>query len=225
MKDNKEIRLAASELSVRSGGNVEGAGTLTGYAVKFNDVTTIGGQFEERVSETAFEGVDMSNTFALWNHDWNEPLGRSGRNLNLTVDSTGIAVNLDLPNTSRGRDLAELVRAGVVGGMSFGFTVADDTWEQRDGLPLRTIDSVGELFEVTFTPIPAYPTTEVAMRSLEANTETVPEAAPEAAPEATPETVEPEAVSPPKFTAAEILEAAPEGKLEPFLKKIVEKFG
>ena len=38
---------------------------LAGYAVKFNDITTIGGQFQERVMPTAFEGVNMDNTLAL----------------------------------------------------------------------------------------------------------------------------------------------------------------
>ncbi len=214
---NKEIRLAATDLSVRSGGEVSGAGTVTGYAVKFGDTTTIGGQFEERVDGAAFDGVDMSNTFALWNHNWDEPLGRAGRNMTLSVDAEGVAVNLDLPDTTRGRDLAELVRTGVVGGMSFGFTVAEDTWEQRDGLPLRTIDKVGDLLEVTFAPIPAYPTTEVAMRSLEASsTEEVPEAV---------EAVEDVVKEVPKFTAQEILEAAPEGQVETFLKKVADKFG
>lgn len=218
MADNKEIRVGVSDLTVRAGGTVEGAGTVTGYAVKFNDITTIGGQFEERVAEGAFEGVDMSNTFALYNHNWDEPLGRSGRNLNLSVDSEGIAVSLDLPNTNRGRDLAELVRGGIVSGMSFGFTVAEDTWEQRDALPLRTIDQVGELLEVTFTPIPAYPTTEVAMRSLESSAE---EVAPEVVAEEAPEPV----AEVPRFTASEILEAAPEGQVETFLKKVADKFG
>lgn len=168
MKDNKEIRFAANEVQVRAAGEATGKGnTLTGYAIKFNDATTIGGQFEERVSTTALDGVDTSGTFALYNHDWNAPLGKSGKNLRLSQDATGLRVDLDLPNTSVANDLAELVRTGVVEGMSFGFTVAEDTWEQRDGLPLRTIDKIGELFEVTFTPIPAYPTTEVGLRSME----------------------------------------------------------
>ncbi len=111
--------------------------------------------------------MDTSGTFALYNHDWNAPLGKSGKNLRLSQDATGLRVDLDLPNTTVANDLAELVRTGVVEGMSFGFTVAEDTWEQRDGLPMRTIDKIGELFEVTFTPIPAYPTTEVGLRSME----------------------------------------------------------
>jgi len=167
---NKEVRATIDGLEVRKhtyDHEKEGR-TLTGYAVKFDDITTIGGQFEERVSDTAFDGVDMSNTFALYNHDWNTPLGRSGKNLSLEMDGEGLRVSLDLPNTTAANDLAELVDTGIVGGMSFGFTVASDTWEERNGMPLRTIDKIDELYEVTFTPIPAYPTTEVGLRSMEA---------------------------------------------------------
>ena len=168
--ENKEIRCFTADVEVRATGTEgEAKGNkLTGYAVKFNDITTIGNQFEERVANTAFSGVDMTNTLALWNHNYDEPVGRAGKNLNLSIDSKGLRFDIDLPNTTRGNDIAELVRTGIVGGMSFGFTIADDEWEQRDGMPLRTINEVDSLYEITFTAIPAYPTTEIAMRSLEA---------------------------------------------------------
>lgn len=167
MDENKEIRVTTG-LEVRyMNQEDEEKRTLSGYAIKFNDVTTIGDQFREQVTSTALEGVDMSNTFALFNHDWSSPLGRAGRNMNLTVDDTGLRVDIDLPDTSMARDLAELVKNDIVGGMSFGFTIADDSWTRDDEMPLRTINKIDRLYEVTFTPIPAYPTTEVALRNLE----------------------------------------------------------
>ena len=167
MDENKEIRVTTG-LEVRyMHQEDEEKRTLSGYAIKFNDVTTIGDQFREQVTSTALEGVDMSNTFALFNHDWSSPLGRAGRNMNLTVDDTGLRVDIDLPDTSMARDLAELVKNDIVGGMSFGFTIADDSWTRDDEMPLRTINKIDRLYEVTFTPIPAYPTTEVALRNLE----------------------------------------------------------
>lgn len=167
MDENKEIRVTTG-LEVRyMNQEDEEKRTLSGYAIKFNDVTTIGDQFREQVTSAALEGVDMSNTFALFNHDWSSPLGRAGRNMNLTVDDTGLRVDIDLPDTSMARDLAELVKNDIVGGMSFGFTIADDSWTRDDEMPLRTINKIDRLYEVTFTPIPAYPTTEVALRNLE----------------------------------------------------------
>lgn len=217
---NKEVRATIDGLEVRKhtyDHDKEGR-TLTGYAIKFDDITTIGGQFEERVADTALDGVDMTNTFALYNHDWNAPLGRSGKNLSLEMDETGLRVSLDLPNTTAANDLAELVDTGIVGGMSFGFTVADDAWEDRDGMPLRTINKIDELYEVTFTPIPAYPTTEVGLRSLEESGITEEEsAAIDAITEAEP------TPEPARYTVQEILDAAPEGEVEDFLKFISKK--
>ncbi len=169
--ENKEIRCIASDVEIRAyEGDKESKGNrMTGYAVKFNDVTTIGNQFQERVMPTAFNGVDMTNTLALWNHNYDEPVGRAGKNLHLSVDDEGLRFDIDLPNTTKGNDIAELVRTGIVGGCSFGFTIADQDIDfQRDGMPLNTINQVGSLYEITFTAIPAYPTTEVTMRSIEA---------------------------------------------------------
>jgi len=206
-KKNTELRISSASLSTRA---AESAPGLTGYAVKFDDVTTIGDQFDEVVSRDAFKNVDMSNVFALYNHDWNTPLARSGRGLDLTIDETGLRFDLTLPDTTAGRDLQELVRTGVVEGMSFGFTIEEDNWEKRDGLPLRTINAIDELFEITVTPVPAYPTTEVGLRSMDA-----------ALNEAPPEEVD----SPHPLTAAarEIVDAKPEGlELGEWLTKVAE---
>lgn len=211
MSDRKEIRAQVSGLTTREAGSTPG---LTGYAVKFDDVTNIGGQFDEVVSRDAFNEVDMGNVFALYNHDWNQPLAKTGKGLELSVDEVGLRFNVDLPDTTLGRDLGELVRTGVIEGMSFGFTIADDEWEQRDGQPLRTINRIGELLEITVTPIPAYPTTEVGLRSLEA-----------ALSDDTAPAVEEEPVVDSHPTLAEVAETilaeCPEGmELEAFLKQL-----
>lgn len=172
---NKEIRCFASDVEVRNGDSAAGEGKrLSGYAIRFDDITTIGNQFDERVANTALDGVDMNGVHALYNHNWDMPLGKEGLNMSLNKDEKGLRVDIDLNNTTYANDLYENVRTGVVGGMSFGFTIADDEWEKRDGLPLRTINQIDKLYEVTFTSAPAYPTTEVGLRSLEAAVEEVP---------------------------------------------------
>ena len=175
MSESKEIRCFASDVEVRNGEGATGDGKrLTGYAIRFNDETTIGSQFDEKVDRNALDGVDMDGVHALYNHNWDMPLGKEGNNMTLNVDDKGLRVDIELNNTTYANDLYENVRTGVVGGMSFGFTIADDSWEKRDGLPLRTINQIDKLYEVTFTSAPAYPTTEVGLRSLEAATEEVP---------------------------------------------------
>lgn len=166
MKENTERRLSVGGLSVERN-QENNSNTLSGYAVVFEEDTTIGNQFTERVKRGAFDGVDMSKTFALFNHDWDKPLGKVGKNLTLSQDERGLKFNLEMPNTSYANDLLENVRSGIVEGCSFGFTIEEDSWTRSEsGLPNRAIERVGELFEITLTHIPAYPTTEVAMRSM-----------------------------------------------------------
>lgn len=166
MAKNVEKRFVDAGFEVRS---EEGKPiTVSGYAAVFEDETVIGGAFAERVAKGAFDGADMSNTVALFNHDMNQPLARVGRGLELTVDERGLRYSFELGNQSYAKDLAENIRMGNVSTSSFGFTVEDDNWERRDdGVNLRTINKVGLLFDVSPTTQGAYPTTEVGLRSME----------------------------------------------------------
>jgi len=164
--NNQEKRFLNSNFEVRSN---DGKTVVEGYAARFDDETTIGGQFAEKVARGAFDGTDMSNTVALFNHDWNMPLARMGKGLSLEVDEVGLRYSFELGDQSYAKDLAENIRMGNVSTSSFGFTVEGDDWERRDGgVHLRTITSVGTLFDVSPTTQGAYPTTEVALRSMEA---------------------------------------------------------
>jgi HK97 family phage prohead protease len=95
----------------------------------------------------------------LWNHDTGEILGstRAGT-MSLTEDGYGLKVEGILPNTSRGRDVAELLRRGDVDSMSFGFSVPQggDSWSADGGQ--RTLNSV-RLHEVSLVAFPAYSAT------------------------------------------------------------------
>jgi HK97 family phage prohead protease len=102
----------------------------------------------------------------LWNHDAGEPLAstRSGT-LKLSEDNIGLRVEAKLPETTRGRDLAVLLRDGIIDKMSFGFNVIKDSWS-TDGTE-RTLNSV-RLFEVSVVTWPAYQATEASVRSYDA---------------------------------------------------------
>jgi len=163
---NVEKRFLSSSVEVRS---EEGKpNVVEGYAAVFDDETVIGGAFAERVARGAFDGADMSNTVALFNHNIDQPLARVGRGLELEVDERGLKYRFELGNQSYAKDLAENIRMGNVSTSSFGFTVREDEWERRDdGVNLRTIKEVGLLFDVSPTTQGAYPTTEVGLRSME----------------------------------------------------------
>jgi HK97 family phage prohead protease len=141
--------------------------TLTGYAVVWNSDTTIGDYFIERIAPGAFTKAIRNDILALVNHDHGRVIGRTkSKTLRLVEDERGLKVEIDVPNTTDGNDLWELVERGDISGMSFGFRANKQEWDDTGDLPKRTILEA-DLFEVTATPIPAYEDTTLGKRSLE----------------------------------------------------------
>jgi HK97 family phage prohead protease len=157
-----EVRTNSVEFEVRA----EGDGmTFTGYASVFNSPSQDLGGFIEYVAPGAFKRSLQSRNEVklLWNHDSGEPLASlRGGTMQLVEDDRGLKVTATLPQTSRGKDVAELLRTKVIDSMSFGFNVIKDTWS-RDG-QTRTLDSV-RLFEVSIVSFPAYEATTAQVRS------------------------------------------------------------
>ncbi|MCA6098857.1 HK97 family phage prohead protease [Bradyrhizobium australafricanum] len=143
--------------------------TLIGYAAIFNSDTTIGDYFIERIAPGAFSTAITGDVLALVAHDYARVIGRTkSKTLRLSEDDRGLKVEIDVPNTTDGNDLWELVDRGDVSGMSFGFRATKQEWDDTGEIPKRTILEA-ELYEVTATAIPAYPDTTLAARSLEAS--------------------------------------------------------
>lgn len=143
----------------------ENGKTIKGYAAVFNDVADIGGSFREVIAPGAFKETIGGDIRALVDHDTGRVIGRSkSGTLRLSEDDHGLAVEIDLPDTSDGRDLAHLLERGDISGMSFGFRVTHDEWDETKDIPTRTIRAV-ELFEVSAVAFPAYEGTELALRA------------------------------------------------------------
>jgi HK97 family phage prohead protease len=158
----QEVRTNSVDFEVRA----EGDGmTFTGYASVFNSPSEDLGGFVEYVAPGAFKRSLQSRNEVklLWNHDSGEPLASlRGGTMQLVEDERGLKVTAQLPNTTRGRDIAELLRTNVIDSMSFGFNVIKDSWS-RDG-QTRTLESV-RLFEVSVVSFPAYSQTQAQVRS------------------------------------------------------------
>src|SRR5690606_37712729 len=69
-------------------------------------------------------------------------------------------------DTSDGRDVKALIERGDISGMSFGFSVLRQEWDETVDPPKRTIIEV-ELREVSVVSEPAYDGTTIALRCLE----------------------------------------------------------
>lgn len=143
---------------------------LVGHAAVFNTTIEIGRWFRERVAPGAFKrAVAEDDVRALFNHDENWVLGRThSKTLKLAEDEKGLAVDIIPPDTQLVRDLVLTpIERGDVSQMSFAFRVRKEEWDETGDMPLRTLLEV-ELFDVAPVTFPAYPTTDIGLRSLEA---------------------------------------------------------
>jgi hypothetical protein len=140
---------------------------IGGYAAVFNSVAEIGDYFREIIAPGAFSKSLAGDVRALVDHDSGRVIGRTtAKTLRLSEDAVGLAVEIDLPDTTDGRDIATSIERGDISGMSFAFNVTKQTWDETGEVPVRTIEEL-ELYEVSVVAFPAYDDTSIAMRSLE----------------------------------------------------------
>jgi len=167
----KEIRSFALQdvhIEDREGQNMP---VIFGHAAVFNSLSENLGGFRERIRTGAFrEAIDQDDIRALFNHNPDYILGRNrSGTLKLSEDERGLAIEIDPPDTNVARDLIASMKRGDVTQMSFGFSVKPDgqEWaEDDDGMIIRTLTNV-RLFDVSPVTYPAYPETDVAVRSLQ----------------------------------------------------------
>lgn len=168
-----ERRWFNTDLEVRQAPT--GGITLEGHAAVFNKISRNLGGFVEQIATGAFDQTlsDNPDTRALFNHDPSLILGRTvAGTVRLSTDVSGLYYEIDVPDTTVGRDLTISIERGDITQSSFGFYVNRDAWTQtNDGYPLRTLEQVdlndGDVSPVTY---PAYPQTDSglaeAVRSL-----------------------------------------------------------
>jgi HK97 family phage prohead protease len=166
------------EKEIRSQAIPQTEGKAEGYAANFREYDM--GSFVERIEPTAFRSLENYDIHALYNHDYDKVLARSkfGKgSLKLGVDAEGLRFSFDFPDTATGNEVRTLVGRGDVDQASWAFTVKKERWENvRSEKPLRVIEEVGEIYDISLTPRGANPTTSVALRSLEeARTAELPE--------------------------------------------------
>lgn len=160
-------------LEIRAAGTDSTPIKIAGHAAVFGRSTSIGGMFTETVKRGAFRDVldQHQDTLMLWNHDTRYPLARVANDtLKLREDPRGLESYAEVPSAlSYARDLEVLIGNRTIAGMSFGFVVGDDTWTEstKDDVTSyhRDINSVEVLMDVSPVAQPAYPTTDIGLRS------------------------------------------------------------
>ncbi len=141
---------------------------IVGHAAIFNSLSEELFFFREKIAPGAFsKTIKEADVRALWNHDPNYVLGRTkSGTLKLSEDEKGLAIEITPPNTQWARDLMETIKRGDVDQMSFGFQALREDWEGDMNNPVRVLKEV-RLFDVSPVTFPAYPATDVSVRSLQ----------------------------------------------------------
>lgn len=178
-----EQRLAALvglEFRDDPGATGTGSMTLAGHGAVFEKLSLPlydwqYGEFQERISRGAFENVLNRNpdVHLVVGHDMTRVLARTqSKTLELREDPAGLRVFARIdPEISFANDLRIQMQRGDVDQMSFAFTVARDEWlienpDTPDERVIRTINEIGELYDVSVVAQGAYPQTDANLRSL-----------------------------------------------------------
>lgn len=154
-KSTVETRISGSRIELRE---TQDGMVFEGYAAIF-DSPSEPLPFREKIQRGAFSRSlkTRNDVKLLWNHDSGQVLASTrAKTLSLVEDERGLKVVASLPNTSLGRDTAELLRRGDVDSMSFGFSVIKDSWNAEGSE--RTLNAV-RLHEVSIVAWPAYTAT------------------------------------------------------------------
>lgn len=145
---------------------------IVGHSAVFGEWSEDLGGFREKIRPGAFlKSIKDDDIRALWNHNTDYVLGRNkvSKTLTLREDKTGLAIEIIPPDTQFARDFMVSIERGDVSQMSFGFYVQRDEWnypEKENELAERELLEV-ELFDVSPVTYPAYPQTDVSVRSMD----------------------------------------------------------
>ena len=166
MNKEREVRtFTLDDIEVRS---EDDKPKIKGHAAVFDKLSEDLGGFREKIAPGAFaKTIKKSDIRALFNHDPNYVLGRNtAGTLILEEDEKGLAIEIDPPDTSFARDLMVSIGRRDITQMSFAFKTIKDSWENQDKKEsIRTLEEV-DLFDVSPVAYPAYPQTDVKVRSI-----------------------------------------------------------
>lgn len=168
MEATEKRNLTTNQVEIRE--DEGGQRVLTGYAVKWEMKSVPMGyfkRFKEQFRRGAFtESLTNDDQKALWSHDTAKVLGRTKNGtLRLFEDEIGLRFELDLPDTTLGDDAYKSIKRGDVDGVSFGFSMLTQEWDETDSDNVVRTVIKAKLLEISPVAFPAYPDSQVAARS------------------------------------------------------------
>ena len=138
---------------------------LEGTALQYGDVARVDGG-EESFEAGAFTDVSKADLLLNFQHERSRPLARTGGGgLVLTDSPERLEISATLPNTREADDALELVRAGVMRGLSIEYL---GLRRRREGV--RSVITSARLGGLGLVDIPAYKASTISARAEEATT-------------------------------------------------------
>ena len=135
---------------------------LEGIAIRYGEEAPIAGQFRERFVAGAFGDLSAADVALVFQHVRERPLARTGgAGLELSDGPGRLEVRADLPNTTDADDALELVKVGVLRGLSVRFHAVEATFEGN----LRTVHKA-DLVSIGLVDQPAYAGSRVGLAEL-----------------------------------------------------------
>ncbi|HZK27805.1 MAG TPA: HK97 family phage prohead protease [Thermoclostridium sp.] len=149
---------------------------VEGYAIIYEEMTSIGGWFNEVIKRGALDGADLKDVPMFIHHKGETiPLARSRKNnknstLQLTPDKKGLyfRAELDVENNVDAKALYSSIKRGDISGMSYSFRVKTEKWLNIDDpVPTREIYEFSKIGEISALWSPAYEATSIEARAKE----------------------------------------------------------
>lgn len=166
----RERRTISTDLQIRA--DSDNGAVIGGHSPVWNRFSQNLGGFVEQVAPGATaKTIAEADIRGLLNHDPSLLLGRNrSGTMRLTEDTIGLDFEIDVPDTTVGRDLVVSARRGDITGSSFSFRVVGDgqTWGfTPDDFPLRTLTEI-KLYDTGPVTFPAYLDADAGLRSADA---------------------------------------------------------
>jgi HK97 family phage prohead protease len=165
----------AEQIHIRE--DMTGQQYIEGYAIIFNQKSKLirewGETFFEVIEPSAPDNVLSDpglNVIATVDHDRSKMLGRNkSGTLELIKDSKGLKYRIKLPDTTLGKDMAEMIKRGDYFESSFIFGIAEKgmRYDNSEEIPTRYISDFSTLRDIAIVIDGAYANTAVKLRSQE----------------------------------------------------------
>ena len=141
---------------------------VEGYATTFDTPYVLyefedGDKYYEKIDRNALDGADLSDVIMQYDHCGRVYARNSNNTLKLTTNNKGLLIAADLSKTELARGLYEDINAGMITKMSWGFTVAEDSYDRETRT--RTILRIKKVYDVSAVSTPANDGTSIAARS------------------------------------------------------------